>query len=149
MDGLATVRPPLEFTPAAPTAMNMAATSQAEPQPEPEVELFPQRTPVPDMAPRVSLELLTGSGRKKAIGSATVYNAFAIHGITVVESKAKALYVRMPRAPKGARTQHGDIAYPVNKAARETLYGAVLQEYERLAAAVEAERQKTKLQIPD
>ena len=81
--------------------------------------------------------------------SATVYNAIAIHGITVVEGKAQTLQVRMPRAPRGAQTRHSDIAYPINKTARQTLYGAVLQEYERLYAAAEAERQKTKLQIPD
>ena len=101
------------------------------------------------MKPQVTLELLTGAGRKKAIGSATVYNAIAIHGITVVEGKAQTLQVRMPRAPRGAQTRHSDIAYPINKTARQTLYGAVLQEYERLYAAAEAERQKTKLQIPD
>ena len=149
MDGLETVRPPLAFAPEDVTAMNMAVAPQAEPQPEPEAMSGPYRTPAPRMEPRVTLELLTGSGRKKAIGSVTIYNAIAIHGITVVEGKAQTLQIRMPRAPRGARAKHSDIAYPINKTARQTLYGAVLQEYERLYAAAEAERQKTKLQIPD
>ena len=149
MDELETARPPLAFAPEDATAMKTKTAPPAEPHPEPELELFPHRTPAPNMKPQVTLELLTGSGRKKAIGSATVYNAIAIHGITVVEGKAQTLQVRMPRAPRGAQTRHSDIAYPINKTARQTLYGAVLHEYERLYAAAEAERQKTKLQIPD
>ena len=149
MDGLETDHLPLALAPGEGEEPNETVASLAEPQPESEVELFPHRTPAPNMEPLVRLELLTGSGRKRAIGSATVYNAIAIHGITVVEGKAQTLQVRMPRAPRGAQTRHSDIAYPINKTARQTLYGAVLQEYERLYAAAEAERQKTKLQIPD
>ena len=140
---------PLALAPGEGEEPNETVVPLAEAHPEPELELFPHRTPAPNMKPQVTLELLTGSGRKKAIGSATVYNAIAIHGITVVEGKAQTLQVRMPRAPRGAQTRHSDIAYPINKTARQTLYGAVLQEYERLSAAAEAERQKTKLQIPD
>ena len=103
--------------------------------------------PAPGMDPQVTLELLNGGGSKKAIGHVIVYHAFAIHGIAVVE-KDKRCFVRMPRAPKGARARHSDIAYPLNKAARECLYGAVLAEYDRLAVAAEAQRQQTKLRIP-
>lgn len=107
-----------------------------------------RQAPTPGMDPQVTLELLAGSGSKKAIGHVTVYHAFAIHGIAVVE-KDKRRFVRMPRAPKGARARHSDIAYPLNKAARECLYGAVLAEYDRLAMAAEAQRQQNKLMIPE
>ena len=48
---------------------------------------------------------------------------------------------------KGARTKHSDIAYPINRAAREMLYSAVLQEYDRLRSEEELRRQETKLQV--
>ena len=90
------------------------------------------RVPAPEMNPKVQLELLSGEGRKKAIGAVVIYNAVTIRGISVVENSKKNPFVKMPRAPKGARTKHSDIAYPINRAAREMLYSAVLQEYDRL-----------------
>jgi len=39
------------------------------------------------------------------------------------------------------------IAYPINRAAREMLYSAVLQEYDRLRSEEELRRQETKLQV--
>ena len=89
------------------------------------------RVPAPEMNPKVQLELLSGEGRKKAIGAVVIYNAVTIRGISVVENSKKNPFVKMPRAPKGARTKHSDIAYPINRAAREMLYSAVLQEYDR------------------
>lgn len=112
------------------------------------VQCHRYQDPAPGMDPQVSLELLDGCGNKKAIGYVTVYHAIAIHGIAVVE-KDKRRYVKMPRAPKGARARHSDIVYPLNKQTRNILYDAVLQQYNQLAVAVEAERQKSKLLIPD
>lgn len=105
------------------------------------------RVPAPEMNPKVQLELLSGEGRKKAIGAVVIYNAVTIRGISVVENSKKNPFVKMPRAPKGARTKHSDIAYPINRAAREMLYSAVLQEYDRLRSEEELRRQETKLQI--
>ena len=149
MEKLEKKRLPLAVAPGEGEETNETVAPLAEAHPEPELEVFPHRTPAPNMKPQVTLELLTGSGRKKAIGSATVYNAIAIHGITVVEGKAQTHHGRMPPPLTGAQPINSDIAYPINKTARQTLYGALLQEYERLSAAAEAERQKTKLQIPD
>ena len=100
------------------------------------------RVPAPEMNPKVQLELL-----KKAIGAVVIYNAVTIRGISVVENSKKNPFVKMPRAPKGARTKHSDIAYPINRAAREMLYSAVLQEYDRLRSEEELRRQETKLQV--
>ena len=105
------------------------------------------RVPAPEMNPKVQLELLSGEGRKKAIGAVVIYKAVTIRGISVVENSKKNPFVKMPRAPKGARTKHSDIAYPINRAAREMLYSAVLQEYDRLRSEEELRRQETKLQI--
>lgn len=69
------------------------------------------RVPAPEMNPKVQLELLSGEGRKKAIGAVVIYNAVTIRGISVVENSKKNPFVKMPRAPKGARTKHSDIAY--------------------------------------
>ena len=63
------------------------------------------RVPAPEMNPKVQLELLSGEGRKKAIGAVVIYNAVTIRGISVVENSKKNPFVKMPRAPKGARTK--------------------------------------------
>lgn len=60
------------------------------------------RVPAPEMNPKVQLELLSGEGRKKAIGAVVIYNAVTIRGISVVENSKKNPFVKMPRAPKGA-----------------------------------------------
>lgn len=132
------------------STLELNVTQQTPTSDTREVLVTPDRRqdPAPGMDPMVTLELLEGSGSKKAIGHVTVYHAFAIHGIAVVE-RDKRRFVRMPRAPKGARARHSDIAYPLNKAARECLYGAVLAEYDRLAVAAEARRQQNKLMIPE
>ena len=85
-----------------------------------------------------------GHQTEKAV---VIYNAVTIRGISVVENSKKNPFVKMPRAPKGARTKHSDIAYPINRAAREMLYSAVLQEYDRLRSEEELRRQETKLQV--
>lgn len=59
------------------------------------------RVPAPEMNPKVQLELLSGEGRKKAIGAVVIYNAVTIRGISVVENSKKNPFVKMPRAPKG------------------------------------------------
>lgn len=105
------------------------------------------RGPAPEMNPMVQLELLSGEGRKKAIGAVVIYNAVTIRGISVMENSKKDVYVKMPRAPKGARTKHSDIAYPVNRVAREMLYSAILQEYDRLRNEEEIRHKETVLQI--
>ena len=58
------------------------------------------RVPAPEMNPKVQLELLSGEGRKKAIGAVVIYNAVTIRGISVVENSKKNPFVKMPRAPK-------------------------------------------------
>lgn len=107
------------------------------------------RVPAPEMNPKVQLELLSGEGRKKAIGAVVIYNAVTIRGISVVENSKKNPFVKMPRAPKGARTKHSDIAYPINRAAREMLYSAVLQEYDRLRSEEELRSRKPSCKFPD
>jgi len=107
------------------------------------------RVPAPEMNPKVQLELLSGEGRKKAIGAVVIYNAVTIRGISVVENSKKNPFVKMPRAPKGARTKHSDIAYPINRAAREMLYSAVLQEYDRLRSEKSSGGRKPSCKFPD
>ena len=63
------------------------------------------RVPAPEMNPKVQLELLSGEGRKKAIGAVVIYNAVTIRGISVVENSKKNPFVKMPRAPKGDQAQ--------------------------------------------
>lgn len=58
------------------------------------------RVPAPEMNPKVQLELLSGEGRKKAIGAVVIYNAVTIRGISVVENSKKNPFVKMPGLPR-------------------------------------------------
>lgn len=51
------------------------------------------------------------------------------------------------RYPQRSESAVKNIAYPINRAAREMLYSAVLQEYDRLRSEEELRRQETKLQV--
>lgn len=69
----------------------------------------------------------------KAIASASIANAFAIHGIKVVESKDKGIFVSMPNV---SYTQDGEKKYKdqfhaITAEARTALNNAVLKAYEQ------------------
>lgn len=68
----------------------------------------------------------------KAIASANIANAFAIHGIKVCDSQ-KGLFVSMPTSKyeKNGQTQYSDIFHAITKEARDALNGAVLDAYEQ------------------
>lgn len=68
----------------------------------------------------------------KAIASANIGGAFAIHGLKVMESE-KGLFVNMPSSKyeKDGQTRYSEIFHAVTKEAREALGGAVLDAYEQ------------------
>lgn len=68
----------------------------------------------------------------KAIASANIANAFAIHGLMVCDSQ-KGLFVSMPTSKyeKNGQTQYSDVFHAITKEARDALNGAVLEAYEQ------------------
>lgn len=68
----------------------------------------------------------------KAIASVNVADAFAIHGLKVIDSE-KGLFVSMPQSKyeKDGKTQYSDICHPITADARTELFDTVLAAYEQ------------------
>ena len=72
------------------------------------------------------------TGAVKAIADVTIDDAFAIHGVKVIEGKND-LFASMPSdkwQDKDGNTRHTDIVYPVNAYARNALNEAVKGAYQ-------------------
>lgn len=67
----------------------------------------------------------------KALASATIAGAYAIHGIKIVDSE-KGPFVAMPQSSfkKGEKTVYNDIFHPISAEARNQLMDAVMAAYE-------------------
>lgn len=78
----------------------------------------------------------------KAIASANIAGAFAIHGIRVIDSQ-NGLFVQMPQESyqKNGKTEYKDIFHPITTASRSELYNAVLAAYEQRVHMREDEQQ--------
>lgn len=75
----------------------------------------------------------------KAIASANIGGAFAVHGIKVIDSQ-NGLFVQMPQTSyeKDGKKQYSDQFHPVTADARTELNDAVLQAYENKLAETES-----------
>ncbi len=79
------------------------------------------------------------SGSLRAYASVTLDNAYAVHGLKVMEGET-GLWVRMP-ASKNKKGEFKDVFHPISKEAREALVSAVLAAYEKSAASAPAPEQ--------
>lgn len=68
----------------------------------------------------------------KAIASANIGGAFAIHGIKVIDSE-KGLFVQMPQTSyeKDGKKQYNDIFHPITADSRNELNAEILAAYEQ------------------
>ena len=68
----------------------------------------------------------------KAIASANIGGAFAIHGIKVIDSE-KGLFVQMPQTSydKDGKKQYSDIFHPITADSRNDLNTEILAAYEQ------------------
>ncbi len=67
----------------------------------------------------------------KAVASITISDAFAFHGVKVIESK-KGLFVSMPQSKytKDGEQKYSDVCHPISSEARAELNSVVLKAYE-------------------
>lgn len=75
----------------------------------------------------------------RAIASANIGGAFAIHGIKVIDSQ-KGLFVSMPQSSyqdRDGNTKYSDIFHPITAEARTGLKDAVLDAYEAKLAEIQ------------
>ena len=89
----------------------------------------------PSISVRIDRLVEYENTRVKAIASANIGGAFAVHGIRVIDSK-KGLFVQMPQNTfqKDGKTEYSDIFHPVTANAREELAAAVMDAYEQKLA---------------
>lgn len=80
----------------------------------------------------VRIDRLTKGDKKvKAYASASFADAFAIHGIRIIDTPEKGLFVGMPQASfkKGGETKYVDTFHAITAEARDSLHTAVLTAY--------------------
>lgn len=73
------------------------------------------------------------SGNTRAYASVTIDDALVIHDMRVVNGR-NGLFVSMPAKKVG--NQYFDISHPITASARETLFSAILQEYQQNMVAL-------------
>ena len=85
---------------------------------------------VPAVSARIDRMVDFEGSKTKAIASANIGGAFAIHGIKIMDSD-KGLFVSMPQSKyeKDGKTHYSEIFHPVTAEARNKLYNAVLTAY--------------------
>jgi stage V sporulation protein G len=69
-------------------------------------------------------------GPQKAWAAVTLDGEFAVHGIKVMERDDGTLWVSFP-ARKDSSGEFRDIFHPITREAREKIFNAVLQAYEK------------------
>ncbi len=93
---------------------------------------------------RIDRMLHREGSKVKAIASANIGGAFAVHGIKVIESD-KGLFAQMPQSSyeKDGKKQYNDIFHPITADSRNELNAAVLEAYEQRLHMEENESQET------
>lgn len=87
---------------------------------------------VPAVTARIDRLVDYEGGKTRAIASANIGGAFAIHGIKIMDSE-KGLFVSMPQSKyeKDGKTHYNEIFHPVTADSRTALNNAVLKAYEQ------------------
>lgn len=98
-----------------------------------------QKQETPEITARIDRMVDYEGSKVKAIASANIGGAFAIHGIRVVDSQ-KGTFVAMPQSSyeKDGQKHYSDLFHPISAEAREELNGAVLDAYEQKLAETDS-----------
>lgn len=101
------------------------------------------RQDYPSISVRIDRLIDYEDSKLKAVASANIGGAFAVHGIRVIDSQ-KGLFVQMPQRSyqKDGKTQYEDIFHPITADARTELNGVVLSAYEQRLHMEEDETQE-------
>ena len=105
----------------------MSTKNQTKPKPQeknPELK----KTQTPKITARIDSLVDYEGSKTKAFASATIGNAFAIHGIKIVEGE-KGLFISMPQRKEGE--DYKEIFHPITAEAREEFNNQILEAYEQ------------------
>ena len=98
-----------------------------------------QKRSSPSITARIDRLVDYENSKVKAVASANIGGAFAIHGLRVIDSQ-KGLFVQIPQNSfqRGGKTEYSDIFHPITAEARSELNTKVLA-YEQKLAEIEGE----------
>lgn len=99
-----------------------------------------QKRSSPSITARIDRLVDYENSKVKAVASANIGGAFAIHGLRVIDSQ-KGLFVQIPQNSfqRGGKTEYSDIFHPITAEARSELNTKVLEAYEQKLAEIEGE----------
>lgn len=107
-------------------------TAKAPANPKEAENVQEQKSKIPSLYAKIDRLVDYEGSKVKAFASVTVGNAFAVHGLRVVESD-KGLFVAMPSNSyqKDGKTEYNDVFHPITGDARTELNNHVLEAYEQ------------------
>ena len=85
----------------------------------------------------IRIRKIAKEGKMKAFVSVTFDNAFVVHDIKVIDGE-KGLFIAMP-SRKASDGEYRDIAHPINSGTRERIQKLILEKYEEVLQADDAE----------
>ena len=85
----------------------------------------------------VRVRKVAKEGKLKAVVSITMDEEFVVHDIKVIEGE-KGLFIEMP-SKKAMDGEYRDIAHPINSGTRERIQKLILEKYEEVLQADDAE----------
>lgn len=99
-----------------------------------------QKRSSPSITARIDRLVDYENSKVKAVASANIGGAFAIHGLRVIDSQ-KGLFVQMPQNSfqRGGKTEYSDIFHPITAEARRELNSKVLEAYKQKLTEIEGE----------
>ena len=85
----------------------------------------------------VRVRKVAKEGKLKAVVSITMDEEFVVHDIKVIEGE-KGLFIAMP-SKNAMEGEYRDIAHPINSGTRERIQKLILEKYEEVLQADDAE----------
>ena len=85
----------------------------------------------------VRVRKVAKEGKLKAVVSITMDEEFVVHDIKVIEGE-KGLFIAMP-SKQAMDGEYRDIAHPINSGTRERIQKLILEKYEEVLQADDAE----------
>jgi len=79
----------------------------------------------------VRIYKMENSGNLRAYATVTLDNAYAVHGLKILEGE-KGLWVSMPATRSKKTGEFKDVFHPISQEAREGLVKAVLEKYQEI-----------------
>ncbi|MBQ8322458.1 MAG: SpoVG family protein [Clostridia bacterium] len=105
----------------------MSTKNQAKPKTQ-SSKLEPKKTQTPKIAARIDSLVDFEGSKTKAFASVNIGDAFAVHGIKIVEGE-KGVFVSMPQRKDGE--DYKDVFHPITAEAREEMNKQILNAYEQ------------------